>query len=241
LLKFDSAYKSGTPMLPALASFESLLICITCHVDIEEVMVVCLACLVELFPFIKQTPVMIDHSIQPGTILPLARANSGNTLRVIAALGVADRKIWAEAFLEGAWWLWDAVGEAMEGTTALCHGNIRLVDMSTALLVFLLGCIAVLVHVLTISRTLLVVVDASHEACVSLTVQKLLVRLVLFFESCLDVAHKNFADGIQCSADVLIKFPSRYLNRLISQALNQRLHVGDIAMPHSSKEALCCR
>lgn len=124
LLKFDTARAFCTRNLLALASFEFLLLCITGHVDTEEMVVALLARSMELLPFCVQTCVVSNHSTQPRTILALAGADSGNTLRVIAALGVADRKIWAEAIFNRAhrWLL--RIGEAMEGTTALCHGNV---------------------------------------------------------------------------------------------------------------------
>jgi hypothetical protein len=163
-----------------------------------------------------------------------------NTDVVIAALLVASHEVWAETFFVRADLILPVDDEAMECTAALGHLDVRRIHFSSAFHVTLVVPFTLIALTGASFCGLLVSVDASHKASFSVAVQVLLVNLVLLLECCLDVTHEDLANGFQRLADVLIKFPSRHLNRLIGQALDQSLHVRDIAVSNSSKKVLCC-
>jgi len=150
-----------------------------------------LACAVKFQPFGIARPELLKHSQQPGPVCRLAITNLSNTSIVIAAtLPVAHHEVWAEAVLVRAILILPVFDEAMEGTAARCHGNVRLVHFSTAFVMLILGLATLSVHVVTAANTLSVAVNTSHEARIGVAIQVLLVCLVLLLERCLDVPTK---------------------------------------------------
>jgi len=240
LLEFDSACSFVATALSAQALLKFLLSCIADHVNCEEIMVVCLALCMILQPSVVSAREVADHLLNPASVCSRAITKLSNTDLIIAALLVASHEVWAETFFVWAWEVLPVEDEATELTAALAHLDIRFVHFSSTFHVSLVVTFTLIGHADASCCGLLVGVDASHKAQFCVAVQVLLVNLVLLHECGLDVPHKDFADGFQRIANVLIKFPSRHLNRLVSQALHQGLHVRDITVSNSSKKVLCC-
>jgi hypothetical protein len=115
------------------------------------------------------------------------------------------------------------------------------VDFKTALMVSVSNAMALVLHGMAVANNLLVVAIAFPKALLCEAIKIFLVMLVGILECVLDTLHEHVTDGMKRLLDVIIEFPSRLRDGLLSEVLNQSLHLGDISMTHSSQKILCSR
>jgi hypothetical protein len=166
----------------------------------------------------------------------LALSSTSYALR-IATLPVAISEIRAKAVFCSANRVWDF--KAVKLSTLLRHVFVSAVHNFTALSVLFAKIDALLSNLFAALDISIEARVASSKAFLREAIEVLLIVLVLVHERRLNALHKHVFDGLQSSLDVVIKFPPRFADRLISNLLHEGLHCGDIAVPHGIHEIHC--
>jgi hypothetical protein len=151
---------------------------------------------------------------------------------------VAISQIWAEAILRDARRVWDL--KAVESGAGFCHLLVGPIDGDAALTMGMSQSVALVFHVVAVPSGLPVHTVALAKAFLDKAIEVLLIVLVCIIECRLDALHKHVTDGVESLLDVVIELPGGLRDGLLGKVLDERFHLGDIAMANSCQKILCC-